>query len=120
DGRRIDGTGEDLISACQFDQLDAVRLEVVVLADLLECHPDVGQPGIGIERRELLDGEWTDGAEERRFKQLGEWRHGQSPWAQRRRTGRSGASPAWRARGAPTRLTGLRRSWDRGQGHQPS
>ena len=86
-------TGEDLVAARQLEQLDAVLLEIVVLADLLERHPDVGQGRLRVERGQLLDGERTAGAEERGLKQLGERGHGRSPSARTRPVARGRSEP---------------------------
>jgi hypothetical protein len=68
--------GDDLEAAGELDQLDAVLVEVVVLAQLVERHAHVGQRRLGLEGAQLLDGERPHGREQRCLKQLGEWRHG--------------------------------------------
>src|SRR5262249_15207388 len=115
--RPLDGLGvhracEDLVAPGELHQLDTVRLEIVMLANLLQRDPHLGESGIGGEGRASFAGERANGAEERRLKQLGEWRHGRSPWGRRRRTARCGASPAWRAREAPAGSTTPRQWWD--------
>ena len=93
----VDRPGEDLVAAAELDQLDAVLLEVVVLAELLQRDPDVGEGGVRVERGELLGGERAGGAEERGLKQLGERRHGRSPSARTAPVERDGRCRAWRA-----------------------
>ena len=74
--RGVHRAGHDLEAAGHLDQLHAVLVEVVVLAQLVQCHPHVGERGVGLQGAELLDGERPHGREQRGFKQLGEWRHG--------------------------------------------
>ena len=71
--------GEDLVAAGHLDQLHAVLLEVVVLADLLQRRAHVGERGVLVEGGQLLGGERAGRAEERGLKQLGERCHGRSP-----------------------------------------
>ena len=57
DRGRVHRPGEDLVAAGQLDQLDAVLLEVVVLADLLQRHAHVGQRRVRVQGGQLFDGE---------------------------------------------------------------
>ena len=57
DRRGVDRPGEDLVAAGQLDQLHAVLLEVVVLAELLQRDPDVGERRVRVEGGQLLGGE---------------------------------------------------------------
>ena len=57
-------------------EVDAVLVEVVVLAQLLQRHPHVRERRIGLQRGELLHCQRPGGGEQRGFKQLSERRHG--------------------------------------------
>ena len=54
DRRGEAGPGEDLAAAAELDQLDAVAVEIVVLAELVERGAHLVERGVGIQRRRAL------------------------------------------------------------------
>ena len=64
------GAREDLPSAADLHELDAVAVHVVVLAQLVERGGERRLRRLGIERGQLLGRNRASAGEQRRFKQL--------------------------------------------------
>ena len=77
--------GEHLETAAELDQLDAMPVEVVVLAQLVERGAHVVEGGVGVESDQLFDRHRARRGEQRGFKQLRKRVHGAPPAARRPR-----------------------------------
>ena len=73
------GTGEDLPTTTLLDELYAVAVHVVVLAEFVECRLHGSLRRIVIEPRELFGRNRPRARKERGFKQLRQRVHGGSP-----------------------------------------
>jgi hypothetical protein len=70
DGFGVLGPCEDLPSAADLHELDAVAIHVVVLAQLVERSGERGLRCFGVECSELLARNRASAGKQRRFKQL--------------------------------------------------